>query len=129
MNSSSELETDWSRLPDQYEVEITESHRLSNASFNDTNNNATLTFQGERISGRAFGFYFAGADIHPCEGFFPLSRGRLIFQLLNMIPKATATIRDNQLCQDVMKNIVKVYKQRFKVRCWIIRTNMKIDSF
>lgn len=79
MNSSSELETDWSRLPDQYEVEITESHRLSDASFNDTNNNATLTFQGERISGRAVGFYFAGADIHPCEGFFLFHVGGSFF--------------------------------------------------
>lgn len=44
--NSSELDIEWFG-PDQYEVEITESHRLVDASFNDTNNNATLTFQGE----------------------------------------------------------------------------------
>lgn len=40
MNSS---DSEW---PDNYEVEITESHRLSEVSFNETNNNGTLTFQG-----------------------------------------------------------------------------------
>lgn len=45
MNSS---ELEWSSgLPDQYEVEITESHRLSDTSFNDTNNNVTLTVHGK----------------------------------------------------------------------------------
>lgn len=43
----SDLDSVWSGAPDAYEVEITESHRLTDVNFNDTNNNATLTFQGK----------------------------------------------------------------------------------
>lgn len=39
----SEQESEW---PDNYEVEITEAHR-TDGSFNETNNNGTLTFQGK----------------------------------------------------------------------------------
>ena len=42
--NSSELDSEW---PDNYEVEITESHRMSDSSFNETNNNGTLNFQGK----------------------------------------------------------------------------------
>lgn len=42
--NSSEQDSEW---PDNYEVEITEAHRFSDGSFNETNNNGTLTFQGK----------------------------------------------------------------------------------
>lgn len=45
--NSSELDSEWYGLPDNYEVEITESHRLSDVGFNDTNQNGTLTYQGK----------------------------------------------------------------------------------
>lgn len=83
--NSSELDTDWSRQPDQYEVEITESHRLSDASFNDTNNNTTLTFQGKRISGRAVVGELRWMYFHPAGAGLVLFCGRIIFRLVNMI--------------------------------------------
>lgn len=45
--NTSEVDSEWSGAPDMYEVEITESHRLSDANLNETNTNGTLTFQGE----------------------------------------------------------------------------------
>jgi hypothetical protein len=46
--NSSEVDSEWSGVPDMYEIELSaESHRLSlESGFNDTNNNATLTVQG-----------------------------------------------------------------------------------
>jgi hypothetical protein len=43
--NSSEFDSEWSALPDNYEVEITEGQKLTE-SFNDTNSNSTLTYQG-----------------------------------------------------------------------------------
>lgn len=48
MNSSELVDSGLKILPDQYEVEITESHRFVDASFNDTNNNITSSFQGKQ---------------------------------------------------------------------------------
>lgn len=51
----SELDSDWSGLPDNYEVEIKEGQRMSDVSFNETNNNGTLNFQGkENLSTMSF---------------------------------------------------------------------------
>lgn len=59
MNSSdSGLPDSESFGPDQYEVEITESHRFVDATFNDTNNNFTSSFQGKRIASHSFNYSF-----------------------------------------------------------------------
>lgn len=46
--NSSELDYEWSEVPDKYEIEISESQRLSDNTFNDTSYNETLTMQGKR---------------------------------------------------------------------------------
>lgn len=45
--NGSEQEFEWSGVPDQYEIEISESQRFSEVNFNDTNSNQTLTIQGK----------------------------------------------------------------------------------
>lgn len=47
MNSSSELDFESSGLPDNYEIEISESQQLLDITFNETSNNGTLTIQGK----------------------------------------------------------------------------------
>lgn len=48
--NSSELDSEWSRLPDYYEVEMTERHLLPDVGFNETNQNETLTYQGKGLN-------------------------------------------------------------------------------